>query len=281
MFYSLKCIKCLKNTFSFKVPKTVEDWKEIENLFLQRWNFPRCCGAIDGKHVIIKRPPCSGSLYYNYKKTYSIILFAMVDANYCFTYIDVGGNGRASDSAVFRDSTLNIAMENKTIGFPENSVIVGDDAFPLRPDLMKPFSKHGLSDEEKIFNYRLSRARRVSENAFGILAWRFRVFSRPIELKPDTIDRVVWAACSLHNWLRKTAPSYYMSQQAVDREDLNTGDVTPGEWRQNPSILHAVSRLGSNNANQIAKGIRQAYMTYFVEENTLPWQWEKLELKKA
>nr|CAH7740926.1 unnamed protein product [Callosobruchus chinensis] len=189
------------NKSFFQMPKTVEDWKEIENLFLQRWNFPRCCGVIDGKHVVIKRPPCSGSLYYNYKKTYSIILFAMVDADYCFTYIDLGGNGRASDSAVFRDSTLNIAMENKTIGFPENSVIVGDDAFPLRPDLMKPFSKHGLSDEEKIFNYRLSRARRVSENAFGILAWRFRVFSRPIELKPDTIDRVVWAACSLHNWL--------------------------------------------------------------------------------
>nr|CAH7740927.1 unnamed protein product [Callosobruchus chinensis] len=170
----LTAISCVLQLF-IQMPKTVEDWKEIENLFLQRWNFPRCCGVIDGKHVVIKRPPCSGSLYYNYKKTYSIILFAMVDADYCFTYIDLGGNGRASDSA--------------------------DDAFPLRPDLMKPFSKHGLSDEEKIFNYRLSRARRVSENAFGILAWRFRVFSRPIELKPDTIDRVVWAACSLHNWL--------------------------------------------------------------------------------
>lgn len=157
----------------------------------------------------------------------------MVDADYCFTYIDVGGNGRASDSAVFRDSTLNIAMENKTIGFPEGSVIVGDDAFPLRPDLMKPFSKHGLSDEEKIFNY---RARLVSENAFGILAWRFRVFARPIELKPDTIDRLIWAACSLHNWLRKTTPSHYTSQQAVDREDFNTGDVTPAEWRQNTYI---------------------------------------------
>nr|CAH7740928.1 unnamed protein product [Callosobruchus chinensis] len=162
----LTAISCVLQLF-IQMPKTVEDWKEIENLFLQRWNFPRCCGVIDGKHVVIKRPPCSGSLYYNYKKTYSIILFAMVDADYCFTYIDLGGNGRASDSAVFRDSTLNIAMEN----------------------------------EEKIFNYRLSRARRVSENAFGILAWRFRVFSRPIELKPDTIDRVVWAACSLHNWL--------------------------------------------------------------------------------
>ncbi|GFW31182.1 putative nuclease HARBI1 [Trichonephila clavipes] len=120
------------------------------NVFLQRWNFPRCCGAIDGKHVLIKRPPGSGSVYDNYKKTYSIILFAMVDADYCFTYVDVGGNGRANDSAVFRNSSLNIAMENKAIGFPEDHVIIGDDAFPLRPDLMKPFSKHGLSDEEKI-----------------------------------------------------------------------------------------------------------------------------------
>ncbi|GFT82583.1 DDE Tnp4 domain-containing protein [Trichonephila clavipes] len=161
--------------------------------------FSRCCGAIDGKLVLIKRPPGSGSVYYNYKKTYSIILFAVVDADYCFTYVDVGGNGRANDSAVFRNSSLNIAMENKAIGFPEDHVIIGDDAFPLRPDLMKPFSKHGLSDEEKIFNYRTSRARRVSENAFGILAWRFRVFSKAIELKPDTIDRVILAACSLQN----------------------------------------------------------------------------------
>lgn len=78
-----------------------------------------------------------------------------------------------------------------------------------------------------------------------------------MELNPDTIDRV-WTACSLHNWLRKTASSNYMSQQTVDREDFNTGDVTPGEWRQNTKILHPVTRLGNINVRQIAKGIRQA-----------------------
>lgn len=118
------------------MPKTVNEWKEIEMKFFQRWNFPKCLGAIDGKHVIIKRPRRSGSVYFNYKRTYSIILFAMVDADYCFTYIDVGGNGRASDSAIFRDSTLNIAMENKTLGMPEYAVIIGDDAFPFKN---KPF----------------------------------------------------------------------------------------------------------------------------------------------
>lgn len=50
------------------MPKTVDELKEIERKFFQRWNFPNCFGAIDGKHVTIKRPPCSGSLYYNFKK---------------------------------------------------------------------------------------------------------------------------------------------------------------------------------------------------------------------
>ncbi|CAH1993087.1 unnamed protein product [Acanthoscelides obtectus] len=148
----------------------------------------------------------------------------MVDADYCFTYIDVGGNGRASDSAIFRDSTLNIAMEHNTLGMPKNGVIVGDDAFPLRSNLLKPYSKTGLSDVEKIFNYRLSRARRVVENAFGVLVWRFRVFSRPIDLKPETIDKVIWATCSLHNWLRKTHPGNYLPQQAMP--------CTEEEWLQ-------------------------------------------------
>lgn len=49
----------------------------------------------------------------------------MVDVEYCFIYIDVGANGRASDSAIFRDSTLNIAMENNTLGLPEYGVIIG------------------------------------------------------------------------------------------------------------------------------------------------------------
>ncbi|XP_057662254.1 uncharacterized protein LOC130897430 [Diorhabda carinulata] len=109
----------------------------------------------------------------------------MVDADYCFIYIDIGANERASDSAIFRDSTLNIAMKNKTIGLPEYGVIIGDNAFSLRTNFMKLYIKIGLSVAEKIFNYRLSRARRIVENAFCILEWRFRIFSRPIDLAPE------------------------------------------------------------------------------------------------
>lgn len=65
----------------------------------------------------------------------------MVDGDYCFTYIDIGANGRASDIAIFRDSTLNgIALENNTLGMSEKCVIISDDAFPLRTNLLKPYS---------------------------------------------------------------------------------------------------------------------------------------------
>ncbi|KAJ8926365.1 hypothetical protein NQ314_021278 [Rhamnusium bicolor] len=94
----------------FFVPSTDEDWKDIQTGFSTQWNFPHCCGAIDGKHVQVQQPPNSGSEFYNYKGTYSIILFALVDANYCFKYIEVGANGRASDSTIFRNSTLNEAI---------------------------------------------------------------------------------------------------------------------------------------------------------------------------
>jgi hypothetical protein len=76
-----------------------------------KWIFHNCCGAIDGKHCQIKRSNNSCSEFYNYKGTYSVILFALVVADYRFVFIDVGSNGRIYDGAVFRNSTLNSAME--------------------------------------------------------------------------------------------------------------------------------------------------------------------------
>lgn len=120
-------------------------------------------------------------------------------------------------------------MENNNLGMPEKCVIIEDDAFSLRTNLLKSYSKTEFNNSEMIFNYRLSRAKRVVENAFGILLWRFRIFSKPIDLKSETIDKVIYVACSLHNWLRKTNSNTYIPLQVVDREDLNNDDIIPGE----------------------------------------------------
>nr|CAI5843406.1 unnamed protein product [Callosobruchus analis] len=84
-----------------KVPHTEDEWKNIEKEYYFRWNFTKCCGALDGKHIVIRNASHSGFEYFNYKGTYSLILFACVDANYCFRYFDIGTNGRANDAAVF------------------------------------------------------------------------------------------------------------------------------------------------------------------------------------
>ena len=60
-----------------------------------------CCGALDGKHVVIQSPARSGSLYYNYKGTFSLVLMTLVDADYTFIYVDIGEYGSNSDSGIF------------------------------------------------------------------------------------------------------------------------------------------------------------------------------------
>ena len=74
----------------FNVPTTPDGWKEVADKFRSRWNFHHTCGAVDGKHVAIKKPKGSGSLYFNYKGFCSIILLAVVDAQYKFLWANVG-----------------------------------------------------------------------------------------------------------------------------------------------------------------------------------------------
>lgn len=172
-----------------QVPNTIESWEKVMHDYETLWNFPNVCGAIDGKHVKIKCPPNTGSEYFNYKKDFSTILFAVVDADYNFLYIDVGTNGRVNDAAVFAKSTLNDALRNNSLNIPEQGIFVADDAFPLRTNILKPFSRYGpLTETRKIFNYILSRARRVVENTFGILVSKFRIFEKPIPLSIETTE---------------------------------------------------------------------------------------------
>lgn len=67
-----------------------EDWKKCADGFWKRWNLPNCVGSVDGKHIRLRCPPNSGTLFYNYKKYYSIVLMAVADSMYRFTLVDLG-----------------------------------------------------------------------------------------------------------------------------------------------------------------------------------------------
>ena len=147
---------------------------------------------------------------------------ALVDSKYRFIFVDVGATGRSGDAGIFDRSSLNVGLTSKGLGFPQPGTlgstetrcayhIIGEDAFPLREDLMKPHPFWNLSRPQRIFNYRFSRARRVVENAFGILSTQFRVFLSMIGVEAAKVDKLVLAAVYSPSSLR---PNW--SQEPID-----------------------------------------------------------------
>nr|CAI5836615.1 unnamed protein product [Callosobruchus analis] len=209
------CDAIWKNLGPIVMPEPTTDiWMKSAEKFKQIWDFPNCIAAIDGKHINIQCPINAGSTFYNYEGSHSIVLLALVDADYKFITIDVGAYGRNSGGGIFEKSEIGKKLQRgtfsvpgnvplKTNGLPQPHIIVGDEAFPLKTYLLRPYSRFHLDENEpnKIYNYRLSRARRVVENAFGILVARWRVFRRHLEVQPYLVDKIVLASCCLHNML--------------------------------------------------------------------------------
>ena len=276
-----------------KPPQTEEEWKNIAHSFEQKWNFHHCIGAIDGKHVNMQSPPRSGSLFFNYKKFFSIVLMAICNANYEFILVDIGDTGRNSDGGVFSNCIIGDAIQRNILNIPGPEemnttnikfpyVFVGDDAFPLKENLMKPFPREILRIQERIYNYRLSRARRIIENTFGILAARFRIFRRTIIAREDVVINVTKATVSLHNFLMKGrtfGPNNYSycPSSFVDRETPN--GIQGGGWRHevyNYEGLAPLTRsVGSNNYSRDAKHVRERFKDFFNSpQGQVPWQYQ-------
>ena len=250
-------------------------------VFKQDGISPTVWGLLTG-NVLIRPPPDSGSYYFNYKGSHSIVLLAICDANSEFIYVDIGTNGRVSDGGVWDNCTLNTRLASQTAGLPGDRMVIGsettlpyvfvaDKAFPLRRHIMKPFPHTNQTRRERIFSYRLSRARRTIENAFGILANRFRVFMSPIPLSPSKIDTIVLACTSLHNFLRRDHVTHYTPEGCLDVEDLSVGHIIPGSWRQT-SELPGLQTMSRNDMAD-ARNVREQYMQYFNGEGPVPRQY--------
>ena len=227
---------------------------------------------------------------------------AVCDAKYKFIVADVGARGREGDSGVFERSKFGKLFFAHKLGLPSPVfieklgeflpyVFVGDDAFPINEHLMKPFELEIASrPEEMIFNYRLSRARRVVENAFGILSARFRILRKSMIASETLAENVILATVALHNLHLMREDSIPPKQRVYLPPGFadvckSNGVVKLGRWRK--KVPHLRNTIFTELAHQespaaaafVSSQIPEVIREKFVElciANSLPWQYEML-----
>lgn len=254
-----------------QLPNTTAEWEKIVIGFETKANFPHCLGAVDGKHIRIKNPSNSGSMYFNYKDFFSIALLAVVDSDYRFIYVSIGSYGKDCDSSIFKETTFWKKITESSLQIPNPKplyagsdscvpyVLIGDEGFGLHYNLLRPFGGTHLDYKKRIFNYRLTRARRYVECAFGILANKWRIFHRPLDVHVDTAIWIVKACTILHNFIREKEGFCFDNSP---RDEFNFNEVR-----------NAQTTRGGYSANSI----RISFADYFISEvGAVPWQNEAI-----
>lgn len=258
----------------FALPQpTREDFESNGLEFGKRWNFPNVLGCIDGKHIKVRCPDNTGSLYFNYKDFFSMVLLAIVGPTYKFVAVDVGSFGREGDAGIFSKCALGRAIKEKQFDFPAPKVLpnsdiiapyvfLGDAAFPLLDNLLKPYPRNqSQNDRSKIiFNYRLSRARRIVENAFGILSQHFRIFFTPIQTSVDVIEDLVTVVCIIHNLM------------IDENRDENDQAMLPLD------SIEDYHEFETENNQELRHSIQDSYKEYFNGSGSVSWQNDSFRL---
>ncbi|XP_067123837.1 uncharacterized protein [Centruroides vittatus] len=249
-----------------KIPDK-ETFIEISKKFNVYCNFPQCLGAIDSKHVVIQQPKHSGSVYHNYNGTNSILM-AACDAEYRFTIVDIDAPGICSDGGVFGNSVFGKLIKQKKLDFPTDEKLVGtdikvpycfvgDEAFPLLPNLLRPCPGKNLLFGRAVFNYGLSCARHIIENIFGILAARWHIYKNIINANPENVVKFVQATVCLHNYLRicdirrLSQEGAYCTSNYVDSKGFN-GVINPGQWRNETETNEVMTDMTTTTIFKIA-----------------------------
>ncbi|XP_044144714.1 protein ALP1-like isoform X2 [Bufo gargarizans] len=244
---------------------TEETWLQVAEGFESAASFPNCIGAVDGKHLRVHQPPHSGSKSFNNKKFFSVVLMGVVDTKYKFLAIDVGAYDGSGDARVMEASQIKQKMlhDENTLPAPRPLpgttrplpfVMVSDEAVNVTPCQLRPFPRKGLDTRRRVFNYRLSRARRYIECTFGILTKKWKIVSSSIQLDVATVDAVVKACCILHN--------YVIDHDGPDKDAEATV----------PSLATAIN-WQTSKPDESELELKDLFADYFMTpEGSVPWQ---------
>lgn len=153
---------------------------------------------------------------------------------------------------------MNLSLMVNTFCVP---FVFGDEAFPLRKHLLRPYPGRAIPVDQRIFNFRLSHTRTIVENAFGIMTAQYRVYHKVIEFSSCDAEKIVRATTILHNFIR----------WGIQNSPSTTGSFDPS------TALNAAGRMGSNTASQEALAVREKYKEYFNSLcGAVPWQYNQI-----
>lgn len=252
---------------TIQFPETNDHLKKMAEDFETMWGFPMVIGAIDGTHIPFNPPTNLTSDFHNYKGWSSVMAIAICDATGKATWIASGFPGRMSDSGAFKGTDLYkkisqhgvMPQTSRTInGVKVPFTILGDSGFALESWLLKPFTYHSaLSQNQKIFNYRLSRARRTVENMFGRVKLRWRRLLRGLDVQYERTHKVINVAFALHN---------------ICETNGLVVNPTPDEVQENQLLESRFPQPNAVSSRENYNGgmIREKLMEYFASQNQ-PW----------
>ncbi|XP_077299877.1 uncharacterized protein LOC143922195 [Arctopsyche grandis] len=273
----------MKLQHEIKLPTKEEQWQDIASEFYSRWKFPHCAGVVDGRHITLQTSRHCVSENFDKK----IVIFGLVNANYQFMYFNVEFQSRISEDEAFNSTNFNKNLMDRTLNLPDPTTLIGreklvpyvflgNSAFTRIPNLLKPyFGAQEKGSPKSVFNYRLSRVQRVSENVFGIISAKFGVFQKTLLLEHEKIKKIVCACIYLHNYLRGSPNSrrYYTPEGSFDSEDKKTGEVILGSWRKGFSKLNISLKETAPESYTEVSNTRQEFTEFFqTAEGSITWQ---------
>eukprot|EP01018_Ginkgo_biloba_P031772 Gb_40842 [translate_table: standard] len=233
--------------------------EHIKEGFRVKQGFPNCCGAIDATHVKLELPYNESSIdWYNREHNYSMLVQAVVDSNMRFLDICTGWPGSLNDAGLLRNSSFyRLCEEGERLngapisigGFDMREYIIGDSGYPLLPWLIVPFSGE-LTDEQRLFNYKLSYTRSIVDRAFGKLRNTWRLLQTKIK-KPnmEMLPRTILACCILHNMLLSFETYEYenvdeiIDESGTSLQCIDTAEADPTTTTARIALMDFVNNI--------------------------------------
>lgn len=204
-------------------------------------------GAIDGCHIRIVKPQNYPNSYINRKGYPSVLLQGICDSRKLFLDVYAGEPGSIHDARLLQKSDFYQRLRNNEIVFPNDTHLIGDLAYPLSKNLLVGFKDNGhLTERQRLFNRKLSEARVVVENAFGLLKCRFRRLKFTETVKLELLSLLIVSACILHNFCILNNDLLGMDYEeaddvvaVVDDENFNDGRAAVEKRNHIVELLYA------------------------------------------